>query len=220
MSMDRRLRLLDLVRSRKAYVLEDDYDSEFRYFERPIASLQGLDGGANVIYLGTFSKALAPGLRTAYLVLPPTLVDAARICAPGLGQSVATPLQAALADFIDEGYLAAHIGRMRNLYAEKSHVLSSTLKRELHGDCIVPAPRGGLQLLVRLPEMADDEVLVERLGKAGIEAQSLTSLSMAPHGKGLLLGFAGPRVQEIAPAVRRLANIVNRHVAAIGHASP
>ena len=167
MSLERRLRLLDLVSERGAFVLEDDYDSEFRYAERPIASLQGLDGGRNVIYLGTFSKSLAPGIRAAYLVLPELLAGTIALAAPGIGQIVSGPVQAALADFINEGYLTAHVGRMRGIYAEKSRILSETLREYLPEGCSVPTPRGGLQLLVRLPDEADDLAIVAQPCRCG-----------------------------------------------------
>jgi GntR family transcriptional regulator/MocR family aminotransferase len=212
MSLERRLRLLDLVSGRGAFVLEDDYDSEFRYAERPIASLQGLDGGRNVIYMGTFSKSLAPGIRCAYLVLPESLAPTVALAAPGIGQVVPGQLQAALADFINEGYLAAHIGRMRGIYAEKSRLLSETLRESLPEGCTVPTPRGGLQLLVRLPDRADDVAICGALAAVGIEARPLSALSVKAGGQGLFLGFALPRPEEIAPAARRLAAVVAGHL--------
>jgi GntR family transcriptional regulator/MocR family aminotransferase len=216
MSLERRLRLVDLASERGAYVLEDDYDSEFRYAERPIASLQGLDGGKNVIYMGTFSKSLAPGIRCAFLVLPESIAPTIALAAPGIGQIVSGPVQAALADFINEGYFAAHVGRMRPIYAEKSRILSETLREALPEDCSVPTPRGGLQLLVRLPDRADDMVICARLAAIGIEARPLSALSIEAGGQGLFLGFALPRPEEIAPAARRLAAVVRDHLSGVG----
>ncbi len=212
MSLERRLRLLDLASERGAFVLEDDYDSEFRYAERPIASLQGLDGGRNVIYLGTFSKSLAPGIRAAYLVLPESLAPTIALAAPGIGQIVSGQVQAALADFINEGYLTAHVGRMRGIYAEKSRVLVETLREFLPEGCTVPTPRGGLQLLVRLPDQADDTAICASLAAVGIEARPLSALSVKAGGKGLFLGFALPRLDEIKPAAKRLAAVVADHL--------
>ena len=212
MSLERRLRLLDLASERGAFVLEDDYDSEFRYAERPIASLQGLDGGRNVIYMGTFSKSLAPGIRCAYLVLPESLAPTIALAAPGVGQIVSGQVQAALSDFINEGYLTAHVGRMRAIYAEKSRILSETLRESLPEGCSVPTPRGGLQLLVRLPDRADDAAICAKLAAIGIEARPLSALSVDAGGKGLFLGFALPRPEEIAPAARRLAGVVAGHL--------
>jgi GntR family transcriptional regulator/MocR family aminotransferase len=215
MSLERRLRLLDLASGRGAFVLEDDYDSEFRYAERPIASLQGLDGGKNVIYMGTFSKSLAPGIRCAYLVLPESIAPTIALAAPGIGQIVSGQVQAALADFIKEGYLTAHVGRMRLIYAEKSRVLSETLRESLPEGCTVPTPRGGLQLLVRLPDRADDDLICKQLAAIGIEARPLSALSVNAGGQGLFLGFALPRPEEIAPAARRLAAVVRDHLSGV-----
>jgi GntR family transcriptional regulator/MocR family aminotransferase len=214
MSLERRLRLLDLARARGAFVLEDDYDSEFRYAERPIASLQGIDGGRNVIYLGTFSKSLAPGVRVAYLVLPGALAETVARAAPGIGQVVSGPVQAALADFINEGYLAAHIGRMRVIYAAKRDALVAALRASLPRSCTVPMPRGGLQLLVGLPDEADDAGICARLAAIGIDARPLSALCVRSRGRGLFLGFALPRIEEIAPAARRLAAVVVEALAA------
>jgi GntR family transcriptional regulator/MocR family aminotransferase len=209
MSLERRLRLLDIARQRRAFVLEDDYDSEFRYAEKPIASLQGIDGGRNVIYVGTFSKALAPGIRAAFLVAPRSLAPIlAKACA-GIGQVVSGPVQAALADFINEGYLAAHVGRMRGAYAAKRDMLVDTLTESLPG-LTVKAPRGGLQLMLTLPDTVDDTAVAAALADNGIAARAVSTLSIKATARGLLLGFAMPRLEEIAPAARRLAGIL-RH---------
>ena len=213
MSLERRLRLLDLVSERGAFVLEDDYDSEFRYAERPIASLQGLDGGRNVIYLGTFSKSLAPGIRAAYLVLPELLAGTIALAAPGIGQIVSGPVQAALADFINEGYLTAHVGRMRGIYAEKSRILSETLREYPAGGLLGSDPAWR-------PATARPPARHARttwrswhsLPSAGIDARPLSALSVNAGGKGLFLGFALPYPEEIAPAAKRLAAIVTGHL--------
>jgi GntR family transcriptional regulator/MocR family aminotransferase len=158
--------------------------------------------------MGTFSKSLAPGIRCAYLVLPESLAPTMALAAPGIGNVVSGPVQAALADFINEGYLTAHVGRMRSIYAEKSRILSETLRNSLPETCVVPTPRGGLQLLVRLPDRADDVAICAALARAGIEARPLSALSVNAGGHGLFLGFALPRIEEIAPAARRLAAVV------------
>ena len=143
MSLSRRLALLEWARAAGAWVLEDDYDSEYRYAGRPLAALQGLDGDGRVIYLGTFSKVMLPSLRLGYLVLPPDLVDAfvaARAIADRHSPSVE---QAALADFIVDGQLDRHIRRMRMLYAERQAALVDAAKRELAGVLDVPASDAG-----------------------------------------------------------------------------
>ncbi|MCB1496996.1 MAG: PLP-dependent aminotransferase family protein [Bauldia sp.] len=212
MSLERRLRLLDLARERGAFILEDDYDSEFRYAERPIASLQGIDGGRTVIYVGTFSKSLAPGIRVAYLIAPPSLATTLARIVVGKGQVVAGVVQAALADFIAEGYLAAHIGRMRAIYAAKRDALVEALRANLPSEIRVEPPRGGLQLLLRLPDRTDDKAIVHELAAAGIEARALSRQSLRATGRGLLLGYAIAPLDAIAPAAKQLAAIVSRHL--------
>ena len=211
MTLARRLALLDAARRADAFVLEDDYDSEYRYAERPIAALQGIDGGSNVVYVGTFSKLLAPGIRAAYLVAPPRLAQAIGATTAALGQVVSHPVQAALADFINDGYLTAHVGRMRPRYVAKRDALVATLRDQLPDGTVVHEPRGGLQLLVRLPDDSDDRAVVAALDAEGLIALPLSDLSIKAKRRGLLLGFALPRLDEIAPAAGRLAEIVRRH---------
>src|SRR5215211_5883732 len=123
MSLSRRLALLDWARRAGAWVLEDDYDSEYRYAGRPLAALQGLDTDGRVIYLGTFSKVLFPALRLGYLVVPPDLVDAFVNARALLDRHSPILEQVVLADFIAEGHFLRHIRRMRALYAERQAVL-------------------------------------------------------------------------------------------------
>ena len=105
---------------------------------------------------------------------------------------------------------------MRAIYAEKSRILSETLRESLPEGCSVPTPRGGLQLLVRLPDRVDDALICAKLAAIGIEARPLSVLSIEARGKGLFLGFALPRPEEIAPAARRLAEVVAGHLGAVG----
>ena len=151
MSLSRRLALLEWARTAGAWVLEDDYDSEYRYAGRPLAALQGLDSDGRVIYLGTFSKVMLPSLRLGYLVLPPDLVDAfvaARAIADRHSPSVD---QAALADFIEDGQLERHIRRMRMLYADRQAALIDAARRELGGLLDLTPSEAGMHLVGWLP---------------------------------------------------------------------
>jgi len=133
LTLIRRLALLKLATKTGAWVIEDDYDSEFRYVGRPLAALQGLDTDQRVIYIGTLSKVLFPSIRIGYIVAPPNLFDAfvrARCLA---GHQSPTLEQAVLVDFISEGYFARHIRRMRALYAERQQTLLKAAKAELDG---------------------------------------------------------------------------------------
>src|SRR5207244_1450796 len=146
MSLSRRLALLDWARRAGAWVLEDDYDSEFRYAGRPLAALQGLDQSGRVIYLGTFSKVLFPSLRLGYLVVPPDLVDAFVAARAAIDRQTSTLMQAVVADFINEGHFLRHIRRMRTLYSERQETLLRAAQRDLGGALEVCPCATGLHL--------------------------------------------------------------------------
>ncbi|MDQ3863770.1 MAG: PLP-dependent aminotransferase family protein, partial [Actinomycetota bacterium] len=155
MSLRRRLTLLAWANRSGAWVLEDDYDSEYRYSGRPLSSLQGLDEGGRVLYLGTFSKVLCPALRLGYLVVPPNLVDAVVAARALVDRHSPLMEQAVLAEFMAEGHLARHVRRMRLLYAERRDALVEAIKRELAGLIEVGPAEAGLHLVGWLPEGAD-----------------------------------------------------------------
>ena len=152
LSAARRQQLLDWAERQNAWVIEDDYDSEFRFDSRPLATLQGLDGGRRVCYIGTFSKVLFPSLRTAYVVVPRSLISAFRQAIFFAGQEPSLHIQSALAEFIHEGHFFSHIRRMRRVYKRRQASFVTTLAREL-GDLIpIERPAGGMQLSLTLPE--------------------------------------------------------------------
>jgi GntR family transcriptional regulator/MocR family aminotransferase len=206
MSLSRRLALLDWVRRAGAWVVEDDYDSEYRYAGRPLAALQGLDRAGRVIYVGTFSKVLFPALRLGYLVAPPDLVDAfarARWLTDRHSPSVT---QAVLADFIAEGHLARHIRRTRALYAERQDALVEAARRALAPLVEVPPAEAGMHLVGWLPAGADDGEAARSAAGAGVAAPALASYRLRPGGRGgLVLGYAAFRPAEIREGVERLA---------------
>jgi GntR family transcriptional regulator/MocR family aminotransferase len=205
MSLSRRLALLEWARRADAWVVEDDYDSEFRYAGRPLAALQGLDREGRVIYLGTFSKTLFPSLRLGYLVVPEDLVDnftAARVV---MDRQPSTLTQAVVADFITEGHFLRHIRRMRTLYRERQDALLRAARRELDGLVEVCPCETGLHLMGWLPDGVDDRQAFKAAARAGIEAPPLSSYSLEPCRRGgLLLGYAGSDVRQIRDGVRRL----------------
>ncbi len=173
MSLARRLELLRWAGRSFAWVLEDDYDSEYRYSGRPLEALQGLDTEGRVIYVGTFSKVLFPSLRLGYPVLPPDLVDAftaARELSdrqpPGLDQVV-------LAHFMAEGHFARHVRRMRSLYAARQVLLVEEGGRRLSGLLDVPPAGAGMHLVGRLPAAEDDREASPRAAELGVEAPHL-----------------------------------------------
>lgn len=206
MSLARRLALLEWAGQVGAWILEDDYDSEYRYAGRPLAALQGLDREGRVIYLGTFSKVLCPALRLGYLVAPPRLVDAfiaARALADRHSPGVE---QAALADFIAEGHFARHIRRTRALYAARQAALVDAARRELTGLLEVRPADAGLHLVGWLPDDADDATLAERAAAHGVETVPLSRYALGASGpRGLILGYAALDEETIHAGVARLA---------------
>jgi GntR family transcriptional regulator/MocR family aminotransferase len=209
MCLPRRLALLDWARQADAWVLEDDYDSEFRYSGRPLAALQGLDRDGRVIYLGTFSKALFPALRLGYLIVPPALAAPFTAARAVLDQCPPTHLQAVVADFLTEGHFARHVRRMRTLYAERQAALVTTARRALAGVLEVEPSATGINLPARLPVGVDDRVVSAAAALAGIEAPPLSAyyLGDCPRG-GLLLGYGGSTPRQIREGVRRLAEVL------------
>jgi GntR family transcriptional regulator/MocR family aminotransferase len=206
MSLERRLALLDWAEAADGFVLEDDYDSEFRYAGRPLAALQGLDRAGRVIYVGTLSKVMFPGLRVGYMVVPEHLVDAFLAIRSLIDAHPSSVAQAALVDFIGEGHLAAHVRRMRLLYAERQVALITQATAHL-GDRLLLAPaNAGMHLLGRLPASADDQAIAVAAATLGVDVSPLSAFYRGnPDGRGLLLGYAGVAEAEMAPALDRLA---------------
>jgi GntR family transcriptional regulator/MocR family aminotransferase len=206
MSLARRLALLDWAAAAGAWVLEDDYDSEYRYAGRPLAALQGLDVNGRVVYIGTFSKVVLPAIRLGYLVVPQELVEpfvSARAVADRHSPSID---QAALADFMLEGHLERHIRRMRTLYAERQKALIEACRAELGGLIeVAPAP-AGMHLVGWLPAGVDDARASAAAARHGIEAAALSTYCIEPPKRGaLLLGYSAVPAEEARPAVRKLA---------------
>lgn len=214
LSLRRRMALIERVQRCGAVVLEDDYDSEFQYHGQPLASLQGLDPHGNVLYVGTFSKTLAPGLHVAYLIVPPRFVGLAHTVASTLGVSVPVHVQLALADFMQLGHLRRHIRRMNAVYGERLRVLVQALRGQALEGVHVPAPDGGLQLLVSWPRAPSDTVVAAALASAGVQAVPLSALSQRPRRQGLLLGVGLCEAVGIPAAVEVLGEVWRRARAA------
>ncbi len=206
LSLPRRLALLQLAQRESAWIVEDDYDSEFHYEGRPAPALQGLDEQGRVLYIGTFSKALFPSLRLAYLVLPEALV-APLVSARTLhdGHSAQLP-QAVTADFIRQGHFAAHLRLMRQLYGERRNVLLEALQPLQSWLCPRPSP-GGLQLAATLPP--GQEAHWSRAAAAqGVLTPGLSALYRGSSAQdGWLLGFAALTPAEIRAAAHSLQRL-------------
>jgi GntR family transcriptional regulator/MocR family aminotransferase len=206
MSLSRRLELLDWAERANAYILEDDYDSEFRFATRPLATLHGLDDADRVIYVGTFSKVLFPSLRVGYLILPPPLVDSflkvrrlVDIHSPILEQVV-------LADFMLDGHFTRHLRRMRALYAERrSTLLEAVSELPLKID----SPEAGIHCVGWLPDGIDDRALASKAVDYDLNLTPISSFSIEPlPHKGLLLGYGAFGVQEIKDGIQRLGDLL------------
>ncbi|MGI8995210.1 MAG: PLP-dependent aminotransferase family protein, partial [Pyrinomonadaceae bacterium] len=189
-----------------AWIIEDDYNSEFRYSGRPLASLQGLDQNGSVIYIGTFSKTIFPSLRLGCMVVPKDLTDAFIAARALIDRHSPSLDQAILADFIEEGHFARHVRRMRALYAERQALLVAAAKSELAGLLEVTPAAAGMHLIGWLPKGRSDKAASERAARYGVEAAPLSAYSFAPLPRGgLALGYTTVNAEQITDGVRRLA---------------
>ena len=206
MSMPRRLELLDWARQAGAFVLEDDYDSEFRYDGAPLMSLAGIDRLQRVIYLGTFAKTLFPGLRIGYCALPERLIADVTAARAALDRFPGTLMEGAVADMLNSGAFAANLKRVRKLYREARDVLAQTLEAASDGALSVPVPSQGLHLVARFDPSVDLSVAAQAKQAAGAEGWLLAdTYSRARPLPGFVLGFSGHPVPQLKSSAERLA---------------
>lgn len=213
MSLTRRLELLEWAQKSKAWIVEDDYDSEYRYNGRPLAALQGLDRAGRVIYVGTFSKTIFPALRLGCMVVPPDLVEIF-ITARALTdlQSAAID-QAVLTDFFAENHFARHVRKMRALYRERQEILVAEADKTLKGLLDVAPSDAGMHLVGRLPIGVCDKKASRRAAEHGIEVAPLSSYFLDNVcSSGLLLGYAHVNENEIKTGVRHLAAALGQNI--------
>jgi GntR family transcriptional regulator/MocR family aminotransferase len=206
MSASRRMQLLQWAAREGRWIVEDDYDSEYRFGGKPVTSLQGLDAEARVIYVGTFSKVMFPALRLGWLVLPKDLVPAFRAVRDALDTCSPMLPQRAMTDFLREGHFARHIRRMRTLYAARRTALLEAIGHYLPGRLQVLGAEAGMQLAVLLPEGSDDIALSRRAAQVGVSVRPLSQCyrGAAPR-QGLILGYGGVDAHAIGTGIRRLA---------------
>jgi GntR family transcriptional regulator/MocR family aminotransferase len=209
MSAARRLDLIAQAQRHGAWIIEDDYDSEFRHAGEPIGAMQGLVAQAPVLYVGTFSKTMFPSLRLGFLVLPEAL--AARLQAP-LGQLLRgghRHEQLALGDFIESGAFGRHLGRMRRLYRERQVALREALSRHLRVPHAIDGGHCGMHLTVRLPgEYADARIAAAAL-RHGMAPAALSSFALQPSAEdnGLVLGYGNTPAERFEALVRKLSQL-------------
>jgi GntR family transcriptional regulator/MocR family aminotransferase len=211
LTLQRRLALLSWAERTQGWIAEDDFDGEYRYSGRPLAPLRALDRSGRVAYLGSFSKLLFPALRLSFLVLPVSLVDATERVLPSISTPAPLLGQGALARFIADGHLAAHLRRTRLLYAGRQQTLVAAVERHLAGLLDIAPDSGGMHLVARPhPDFApgfDDVAAAAAARAAGVEVSPLSPCYGAVPGRqGFLLGYAGVPESEIEPAVTRLRN--------------
>jgi GntR family transcriptional regulator/MocR family aminotransferase len=209
MSASRRLALLDWARRRNAWLIEDDYDSEYRYVSRPLGALQGMDGNGRVIYVGTFSKVLFPALRVGYVIVPPSLWTQFVDAREALDIFSPTLYQLALADFLAEGHFVRHLRRMRGVYVRRRDALLDGLSKHCDGLLSVQNADAGLHVATTLRDGIDDEDVVRRMAEQSLSAIALSSCYIgAQRRSGLLLGFGGFPERRIARATRTLGELL------------
>ncbi len=210
LSLARRLALLDWAQRCDGWIIEDDYDSEYRYSGKPLACLQGMDRDNRVVYVGSFSKTMFPSLRLGYLVVPPDLIDSFRYARAALDDHPATTAQPALTAFIEDGFFAAHLRRMRKLYAARQEALIDAAERQLAGLATIAPSQTGINVLARGAAgtlLAADDLAAARAAEAfGVTTTPLSSFFLkAPAHNGLLLGYAAVPEEAIPGAVGKLA---------------
>jgi GntR family transcriptional regulator/MocR family aminotransferase len=209
MSISRRLLLLQWAKKNAVFILEDDYDSEFRYTGRPLPCLQGLDQNSQVIYTGSFSKVLFPGLRLGYLVVPPDLVEPFTAYCAVTDRGCPVTEQAVLASFIEKGHFYRHIRRMRNLYCERQQVLIDEMKKELNTLIKIKPSDAGMHLIGWLPENFKDQEVSDKMAQNGIITPAVSNYAIKSKlNPGLILGYTAYNEREISSAVKKMAEVM------------
>ena len=210
LSLDRRMALLRWAERAGACLIEDDYDSEFRYSGSPLAALKSLDEHGRVIHAGSFSKLMFPSLRLAHVVVPDWLVDPFTAALSLTTRHMPLLSQAVLHEFIAEGHYGRHIRRMRSVYGERAAALEEAIKRHLGGLLAILPIASGIDATAFLPANRDDAAVARRAVAAGIETRPLSAYAIdVPAPGGLVLGFAPFDKPQIAAGVQRLAEVLD-----------
>lgn len=209
MSASRRLQLLDWARSSGSWIIEDDYDNEYRYESMPIPSLQGLDRDSRVVFIGTFSKTLFPSLRLGYLVIPADLVGRFLAVRQAMDVYPSHLYQEVLRDFISEGHLARHIRRTRLLYAERRNALVEAIQTDFGTRVEILGAEAGMHLVAALPKGLSDRRISASAARQGLWLWPLSSCYLEKAVReGFILGFGSTTPKQIRKAVHRLRGII------------
>lgn len=210
MSLQRRLALIDAAEQAGAWIVEDDYDGEFHYTGRPLPTLKSIDRAARVIYVGTFSKTLFPGLRLGYFLPPPPLVGEFEKVLRTVVSGVPSHSQAAVAAFMEEGHFAAHVRRMRKLYAARHDVLQEASHDYLSGRLNVVPTNTGLHTVGYLEDRFCEVTVAQQAWSRGVTVVPFSRFCLEPVGRqGLVLGFSGTKPAELVSGVKLLANVLS-----------
>lgn len=211
MSPARRIQLLSWAARNGAWIVEDDYDSEFRYGSNPLASLQQLDTGERVIYVGTFTKVMFPTLRLGFAVIPADLV-ATFLDVRNSVDTVSTPVlqQMAMTDFIREGHFARHIKKMRAVYMERRQAMVQAIREHAAGVLEVAGDEAGLYVLALLPPGVDDREVTRRAEEIALPVGPLSSCHAGrPERGGLMMSYADVSPREIPARISALRSIID-----------
>lgn len=208
MSLTRRVELLEWATRNRAWIFEDDYDSEYRYSGTPLPALHSLDRSGLVIHAGSFSKTLFPALRLGYLVVPSALIDAFAAARSLLDRYPPINTQVTLHAFITEGHYARHLRRMRTLYAERRQALARTLALNSDGKIEIGDHEAGLEAVAWLPARVDDLAIARQAREHGLAVEAVNEFSVEPHRPGLLLGFAAYTPRRLRAAAVNLVAII------------
>lgn len=216
LSLPRRLKLLAWAEANSAWVIEDDYDGEFHYAGRPLPALKSLDRGDVVLYAGSFSKVLFPGLRLGYLVAPTRLTERLTAAAHALSGGYGRLEQAVVARFMDEGHFARHLKRMRGLYAARRAALATALANAFGDRLEIGLQSGGMHLLARPSGDTPDRELVRLAERNGLAPAALSAHAIvADSGQGLLLSFTNIPETQAENAARALLRAIGGRLARI-----
>jgi GntR family transcriptional regulator/MocR family aminotransferase len=210
MSGARRLALIAAAQAHGAWIIEDDYDSEFRHEGAPIGAMQGLVSNAPVLYIGTFSKTMFPALRLGFLVLPRPLMATLEPHLRELLRGGHSHEQLAMAHFMETGQFSRHLARMRRLYRGRQQALREALGQHLGVPHRLEGGRCGLHLCVRFDAAVSDVQVVTAAAHYGMAPQALSAFALAPqvHDNGLVMGYGNTPIEMMEPAVKRLGMIL------------
>jgi GntR family transcriptional regulator/MocR family aminotransferase len=209
LGLSRRAELLEWARRARAWIVEDDYDSEFRYDARPLTALQGLDGGDRVIYVGTLSKTLFPSLRLGYLILPYALVESFALARRFVDTHPPTLLQLVAADFIEEGHYARHLRRMRGVYRDRQDALLAAVAERTSGRIGLRPSGAGMHMMAWLPPGTDERALAAAALAQGISVLGLSTFRASEGRPGIVLGYGGVPPARMGDAVGDLVRALD-----------